>query len=215
MAQHRFIPDLSDVTIRTRGYVPHWERDGATYSITFRLHDSLPRAVVVELLEEMRILERAVTLGTRKLTGLELMEIREKMARKVDDILDRNEGAAYMREPTIADIVAGAITYFDHERHHLHAWCVMPNHVHAVVCPYGNWTLQQIIHSWKSYSANRANEALGRTGTFWQKEYVDRIIRDEDDLRRTVEYVLANPAKAGLRNWKWTSADWKSAKRPT
>ncbi len=215
MPKHFFIPDLSKVTIYTRGYVPHWELPGATYSVTYRLHDSLPRSVVRELLEQMRILERGITLGTRKLTGLEMMDLRAKIARKMDDYLDQHHGAAYMNDPRIADIVASAITHFDGERHHLEAWCVMPNHVHAVVRPLGKWRLRKILHSWKSYSGNQANEALGRRGRFWQKEYVDRIIRSEEDLTRTVEYVLNNPAKAGLKNWKWTSADWKSAGRPT
>lgn len=38
-----------------------------------------------------------------------------------------------MKKPEIAEIVAGALKHFDGERYHLHAWCVMPNHVHAIV----------------------------------------------------------------------------------
>ena len=34
-----------------------------------------------------------------------------------------------------------------------------------------------ILHSWKSFSASRANKMLGRLGTFWQREYFDRTLR--------------------------------------
>jgi len=36
-------PPPPNTTKRTRGYLPHWESPNATYSITFRLADSLPQ----------------------------------------------------------------------------------------------------------------------------------------------------------------------------
>jgi len=67
----------------------------------------------------------------------------------------------------------------------------------------GAQKLERILHSWKSYTAKRANEILGQTGVFWQSEYYDRIIRNDEDLERTIEYVLNNPTKAGLVDWPW------------
>ena len=89
----------------------------------------------------------------------------------------------------------------------------MPNHVHVVVRPLDPWRLGGIIHSWKSFTATRANRLLHRSGPFWQREYFDRIIRDEEDLSATVKYVVENPAKAKLKDWNWTSAGWKPADR--
>jgi REP element-mobilizing transposase RayT len=141
------------------------------------------------------------------------MRRRALIERRLDDALDRGEGFAFMRDPLIADCVAGAITFFERQRYELAAWCVMPNHVHAVVRPLDVWRLPQIVHSWKSWSAKRANTLLGRCGAFWQREYFDRVIRDDDDLIRTVRYVLDNPSKAGLAEWRWSSAGWKPAVR--
>ena len=59
------------------------------------------------------------------------------------------------------------------------------------------------MHSWKSFTANEANKRIRRTGEFWQPEYYDHLIRDDTDLRRQVEYVLNNPTRAGLSDWKW------------
>jgi REP element-mobilizing transposase RayT len=99
--------------------------------------------------------------------------------------------------------VEGALKFFDRQRYELFCWCVMPNHVHALVQPIGSHQLSDIEHSWKSYTAHRANELLGRSGEFWQEECYDHLIRDDEDLSHAVDYILANPKAAGLENWRW------------
>jgi len=61
------------------------------------------------------------------------------------------------------------------------------------------------MHSLKSFTAKEANKLLARSGTFWQSETYDHIIRNEDDYFRTVEYVIMNPERAGLTNWQWVT----------
>lgn len=211
MPRTYFLKTLNDVTTRTRGYLPHWELPRATYSITFRLHGSLPCEVITRLHEERMRIERMITGGVRPLTTIEEMHLRAEMETRYDDALHENMSVAYLSDPRVADLVARTLTFFDGQRYRLDAWSIMPNHVHAVLTPFGPHTLAQIFHSWKSYSSNRANEILGREGTFWHREYYDRIVRDERDLADTIEYVLRNPEKAGLKNWRWTSAGWKPA----
>jgi REP element-mobilizing transposase RayT len=193
-----YLHDIDRLRVHTRGYLPHWQIEGSTYSVTIRLADSLPRAVIDRLREEHRRLQRVVS-GRELRAQIELDYERE---------LHRAEGAAYMADPRIADVVARTLTYFDGLRYDLEAWCVMPNHAHVVVTPRSPWRLQEILHSWKSFSANAINRMLRRSGPVWQPEYFDRIIRDETDLMTVVEYVLGNPKKAGLADWRWTSADW-------
>jgi REP element-mobilizing transposase RayT len=69
------------------------------------------------------------------------------------------------------------------------------------------------VKSWKSFSSRQANARLGRTGTFWEPDYFDRYMRNEDHLMRTIEYVENNPVKAGLvdraTDWPWSSASWE------
>src|SRR5947207_11499397 len=48
----------SSASIRSRGYLTHWENDHATYFVTFRLADSLPQKLVTEIRRERRQLER-------------------------------------------------------------------------------------------------------------------------------------------------------------
>jgi putative DNA methylase len=70
--------------------------------------------------------------------------------------------------------------------------------------------LSSIMHSLKSYTANRLNRLLGRTGSFWQRESYDHWIRDLDELEKIVAYVIGNPVAAGLclepRLWRYSSA---------
>ena len=84
----------------------------------------------------------------------------------------------------------------------------MPNHVHTVVMPLDGVSVTDIVHSWKSFSALAVNRTMGRTGPLWQKDYFDRILRDEGDLERTINYVMNNATRAGLKNWKWQGRPW-------
>ena len=76
-------------------------------------------------------------------------------------------------------------------------------------CP----TLSKIIHSIKSYSANRINKILGRKGSFWLHENFDHIIRNETDWREKVRYIIENPLKKELVDkpesykWLWVRKD--------
>src|SRR5581483_10984806 len=61
------------------------------------------------------------------------------------------------------------------QRYRLLAWCLMPNHVHVVMDMLeGKASLGAIVRSWKSFTARRANEQLGRSGAFWHADYFDR-----------------------------------------
>lgn len=64
------------------------------------------------------------------------------------------------------------------------------------------------MQSLKGYTARKANCLLGRSGTFWQHESYDHVVRDPSEWRRIVNYVLNNPVKAGLvdtwEKWQWS-----------
>ena len=182
-------------TWHNRGYLPHFEGGEVPQSITFRLHDSLPAALRAEWACELE--------------NLPDTEQRLERRKRIEAALDSGYGACHLAKPEVARLVVEALGRFDHERYRLHAWCVMPNHVHVVVTPLANHTLTSIVHSWKSYTANRANRLLGRRGPFWMQEYFDRAIRDENHLIAVVEYIEHNPVKAGLcaepADWVWSS----------
>lgn len=110
----------------------------------------------------------------------------------------------------VARLVEDALLHFHGERYALHAWCVMPDHVHVLVTPLHDWSLERILHSWKSFTANEVNRMLHRKGTFWQPESFDHLVRSNEAFESFVAYIEANPVAAGLCSdpsaWQFSSA---------
>lgn len=134
---------------------------------------------------------------------------REKLV-MIDKYEDSGVGQCFMRDDRVAQIVKDALFYYDGNKYKIIAWCIMPNHVHTLIEVFNGISLSEIIHSWKSYSANQINKLLNRTGQVWMMEYFDRYIRDYDHFEKVVNYIHNNPVKAGLvkspSEYRWSSA---------
>lgn len=86
----------------------------------------------------------------------------------------------------------------------LDEYVIMPNHIHGIigiratvkVAP----TLGQIIGAYKSRVIHECLELAKIKdkfmGKFWQRNYYEHIIRDENDLNRIRKYIHNNPS-----NW--------------
>lgn len=164
---------------RTKGKLPHFDLPGLYQFVTFRLADALPQAAISSI-------RRAAHTGS------------EEFSEEMDGHLDSGYGACWLARPEIAAIVNEALLYFDGRRYEMFHWVVMPNHVHAMFRVQPGHPLPEVIHSWKSFTANAANKRLGRSGDFYQHGYFDRMIRDEDHFYLTAHYIEDNPVKAGL-----------------
>jgi putative DNA methylase len=173
---------------RSRGYLPHLDSPNLVQHVVFRLTDSLPAALQRELAQAGRADRGAA----------------------IDAALDQGHGRRDLAITAVAELVQTALLTFDADRYALIAWCVMPNHVHALLAPEPGYGLGQIIHSWKSYTAKQANRLLRRGGAFWAREYFDRFMRDSDHLARTAAYIEGNPVNAALcesiSDWRFSSA---------
>ncbi len=180
----------------SRGYIPHFSGDQITQMVTYRLADSMPQEVLLRWKTELEQLPQK--------------EFELEQRKRIDAYLDQGYGNCYMNDPLIADLVQDNLLFSDNDRYRLHAWCVMPNHVHVLFTPTTDWEMGTIVHTWKSYTAHRCNKILQRSGGFWQKEPYDRYIRDEKHFANAVRYIENNPVKAGLcekpEDWKWSSA---------
>lgn len=136
-----------------------------------------------------------------------------QLRQRIEEYLDAGHGGCWLRWPEIAALVEGALLHFDPERYRLLAWCVMPNHVHALIEPQASWPLDGILHSWKSFTGSKANALLERRGEFWQREYLDRYVRNAEHYEKVLSYIEENPVKAGLAKikteWPWSSARFR------
>lgn len=196
----QFDPSFS---IRRGAKLPHWTRDGAIYAVTFRLGDSLPRGVRENIEFEREVIVKTAKQMRRPLNEDETARLLYLYSNKVEQTLNAGYGACWMQNERVASVVRDTLKFFDGRRYELIAWCVMPNHVHVVVKPLMGYPLSKILHSWKSFTAHEANKVLSRSGGFWEAEYFDHLVRNDEDLGRGVRYVLENPESAGLKDWKW------------
>jgi len=121
-------------------------------------------------------------------------------------------------------IVLDALRHFHKKRYELFAACVMPDHVHFLFQPWpkdqtddtGNpafWSLKEILHSMKSFSAHAINNLDRTHGPVWEKERLDRYIRSDRDLEEKFNYILRTPWEAGVAKqnedypWIWSQDD--------
>lgn len=203
-------PRYGEVHIRNRGRLPHWEKDEGLYFITFHLADSLPLSVLVKIAERHHILATAKQANANLLPEQKALLAGYNRTR-IEEYFDRSAGSCPFLDNRIAGAMVAALRFREGKHYRLPAWCVMPNHVHVVARLFPGHELANVVKAWKNFSAKAANQALGRKGRFWQREYYDRLIRNGDEFDRAIRYVIENPAKAGLKNWTWVwSAGWEA-----
>ncbi|MFT3784835.1 MAG: helicase C-terminal domain-containing protein [Tepidisphaeraceae bacterium] len=165
--------------LRQGAYLPPLTESQAIYAVNFRLADSLP---------------------TSAQSSAPTPETDES---SIAELLDKGHGSCILRDPRAVRIVQDALLHFDDEQYRLLAWCVMPNHVHAVLQPIGDNHLPAILHAWKSFTAPALLKLFPQQARIWQAEYFDRLVRDRDELARQVEYAELNSECAGIEDWPW------------
>ena len=158
--------------------------------------------------------------------------------RKIEKTLDTAQsGPVWLKDDQIAKEVAESLHYLDGKVYRLDAYCIMANHVHVVFTPlplqssgpqplpspnqdnaaqteslcYNS--LSAIMRSLKGYTARKANQRLGRRGTFWQHENYDHAVRNASEWKRIITYVLNNPVKIGLVD-RWEQWQWNYYRAP-
>ena len=94
----------------------------------------------------------------------------------------------------------------------LHDFCVMPNHLHVLLTPAADSSLERTIQMIKGGSSYRIGQQR-RIHTIWQDGYHDWRCRSESDFRAYADYIRENPVKAGLvakaEDWAYSSANPK------
>jgi REP element-mobilizing transposase RayT len=106
---------------------------------------------------------------------------------------------ALFLDPKNAKIVLDTISYVRQNRKaFLLAYVVMPDHLHLLIAPREPQTIASVMHTIKSYSARQLQRQAGIHGSIWQQGYFDRMMRTDEHLGITAEYIERNPVTAGL-----------------
>jgi putative DNA methylase len=175
-----------------RRHLPHIDDAGRSVFLTWRLHDSLP--------PNRAFPEKSVTSGRAFVAMDRLLET-------------ARTGPVSLAQPPIARMVVESI-YLSAEQlahYELHAFVVMPNHVHMLITP--KVALAKLTRCLKGITARRANQVLGLTGKpFWREESYDRTVRNRAEFEQIRRYIENNPFRAGLvgenHAFVYSSAAW-------
>jgi putative transposase len=107
--------------------------------------------------------------------------------------------------------IVNALAFFNHDRYVLLCYVVMDDHIHVMLRPITH-NLSQIMHTWKSFTANRLHLEFERERHVWQDESFDRVIRNQDELINTMKYIYDNPKKrwpeVEIYDWVKIFDDW-------
>ncbi len=80
----------------------------------------------------------------------------------------------------------------------LHAFVVMPDHIHLLLTVPEDLTLERVVQFIKGGFSHQAGKMIGGGGPVWQKSFVDRRVRDVSEFQRYQAYIEQNPVRAGL-----------------
>ena len=194
------------VMVFYRRRLPHWQPGETALFLTWRLHGSLPAAVARDIARKRQ---------PRTTKACEMPSRHDKLDDSFfawDKRLDSAKfGPLWLKDRRVANMVEKALQGGESklQLYHLHAYAVMPNHVHMLVWP--GASLERISRALKGFTARQANKILGRTGQrLWQQESFDHWVRSEESFSRIAAYVEHNPVRAGLakrpQDWPWSSA---------
>ena len=139
-----------------------------------------------------------------RLTEGDRRRYRRWVAAALNGLLDAGHGSCVLRSREASAVVVHALDHLDGRTARVGDFVTMPNHVHALLTPLPGRRLEDVLHSVKSFTANRLNRLTGRTGRLWQRESYDHIVRDPEQLGAFQAYIAASPSRAGLRDGEFS-----------
>ena len=204
--------------------LPHYQPEGSTFFVTTRLAGTIPRHIFESIKHKYELeIDKIGSLNFTKNRWSKYKDIQLNQFIDYEKYLDSCDlTRKWLADDRIAEIASNALHFRDGKEFELIAYTIMPNHIHAVLKPNVNrfaesinssankdkYVLTKILQNYKKFTARMSNKILNRTGQFWQHESYDHVIRDNEELNRTIKYVLHNPVKAGLvkypEEWKWS-----------
>ena len=79
-------------------------------------------------------------------------------------------------------------------RYQLHAWVIMPDHIHLLLTPGPKTTLEKAIQFIKGGFSYQ----IKSTRPTWERSFTEHRVRDHADFQHHLQYIEQNPVQAGL-----------------
>ncbi len=156
-----------------RGYIPHFDGGTTPQHVTIHQADSLPKEAIEMIEQELkRFPKERVAVEKRK---------------RLHEWIDAGYGSCLLRNPMCAHIVQNALLHFHEVRYKLHAWVVMPNHIHVLFSPMEGYAMQDIVTSWKKFTGRKIGD--------WLKENRDVDFASRDSVIKDATQESGVPGK--------------------
>lgn len=198
--------------------LPHVVPVAGQFFVTANLVDAIPKIVLKKLVEENEKLLLAARLSKGAKKEQLILDIHKRYFAKVDTLIDNSATSPkWLAQNEIALLLQQKLHEFDEFYYELQAYCIMPNHVHILfdtsiqektialntVLDDTNYSrLDTIMKRIKGGMATEANKVLHRHGQFWMRESYDHLVRNPQEMKNIIKYILNNPVKAGLvKEW--------------
>lgn len=210
-----------------RRNLPHLRVQGATYFVTFRLADSIPKSVAERWKKERNDWLQAHGINQRSdeknpkrwsdvyfaIPTKERHAFEREQQRRFFVELDKFHGSCLLEQAH--SIVAESLEFFHGQRLWSGDYVVMPNHVHILVQPFPGVELEEWLYSVKRFTSTKickdaslkVNETM-RQGHLWQMESFDHIVRSAEELSRIRQYIANNPAKLPAGTFALKQMEW-------
>ena len=192
------------------GNQPKIQVEKHTFAITYRLNGSLPVAFILDKKAEYDAKEDEAREKYGDSLELEqrLLRLQQENFIEFDAFLDKNPNEPhYLQLPEVAEIVGDSLHHLAKSYYELHAFCIMPNHVHVLLTLIADApNLAFILERHKRYTGLQCNKIIGKIDNFWTAGCYEHAVRTEVSFLRYCLYTLNNPVKAGLvEDWR----DWE------
>ena len=195
--------------------LPHWHQNGATCFVTFRLVDSIPRAVLERWNHERAqwLKVRGITdrmghkereTAYRKIDPKQRRNFEQKNSRRLFTELDQCHGCCLFKNEAARNLLQAAMLHYDGQYYHSGDFVIMPNHVHWIIQPFEDSKLWKSMQSIKRFVSTQLTRMDLHKGKLWQSESYDHLIRNRIELVRIRKYITENPNKANLREHAYT-----------
>jgi putative transposase len=107
--------------------------------------------------------------------------------------------ALFVRTANAELLVQTLFHYRDQGRYALHGFVVMPEHLHVLLSPAENQTIERCAQCIKGGFSHEVRAKFA--GEIWQVGFHEHRVRDGEDFRRQLGYIAANPGKRGMVNY--------------
>lgn len=109
-----------------------------------------------------------------------------------------HERASIFRNQSYADLFTRMLYHYRSEgKYAIHEFVVMHDHVHLIITPAENLSLERVMQFLKGGYSHRAGKELSSKREIWQRSFTHESIRSADAYAGFRNYIWMNPVRKG------------------